>query len=75
MSGFARLETSMPIIGDIGMVWPILGFKVAERLGIQLSYISHPQDTPEGQQFRNWIVDTVKPFSIEKINQKTRNWS
>jgi hypothetical protein len=74
MSGFARLETSLPIIGDIGLVWPILGFKVAERLGIQLAYISHPQDTTEGQQFRDWIVNNVKPFSKEKAFQKTRRW-
>lgn len=74
MSGFARLETSLPIIGDIGVVWPVMGFKVAEKLGIQLDYISHPQDTPEGQAFRDWIVEEVKPFSKPKMIQHSKTW-
>jgi hypothetical protein len=74
MSGFARLETSLPIIGDIGVVWPVMGFKVAEKLGIQLEYISHPQDTPEGQAFRDWIVEEVKPFSKPKMIQHSKTW-
>ena len=74
MSGFARLDTSLPVIGDIGVVWPVMGYKVAEKLGIQLDYISHPQDTPEGQAFRNWIVEEVKPFSKAKMIQHSKTW-
>lgn len=72
MSGFARLESSLPLIGDIGLVWPVLGFKVAEKLGIQLDFISHPQDTSEGQNFREWIVNEVKPFSRDKMMKMSK---
>lgn len=74
MSGFARLDSSLPVIGDIGLVWPVMGYKVAEKLGVKLDYISHPQDTPEGQAFRNWIVDEVKPFSKIKLIQQSKTW-
>lgn len=62
MSGFARHEGCIPIIGDIGVVWPILARRVAERLGITLELMSYPQQTPPGQAFRDWIVEEVKPL-------------
>jgi hypothetical protein len=74
MSGFARLESSLPIIGDIGLVWPILGYKVAEKLGVDLEFLSHPQDTNKGQELREWIVKNVEPFSREKLNKRTGKW-
>lgn len=74
MSGFARLENSLPIVGDIGYVWPIMAFKIADRLGISLDILSHPQDTEEGQQFRKWIVSNIKPYNKEKSNQITKEW-
>jgi len=74
MSGFARLETSLPIIGDIGLVWPVLGYKIADKLGIELDYISHPQDTKDGQEFREWIVTNIKPFSNKKMKKMSRTW-
>jgi hypothetical protein len=59
MSGFARLETSIPIIGDIGAIWPIISMLVAENLGIKLDFCSYPQETEDGQKMRSWIVDNV----------------
>jgi predicted neuraminidase/CMP-2-keto-3-deoxyoctulosonic acid synthetase len=32
MSGFARHEGSIPIIGDIGTIWPLIALKVSEQL-------------------------------------------
>ncbi len=61
MSGFSRLEGSLPVIGDIGIVWPVLASKVAEALGLKLDFISHPQQTPDGKAMRDWIVETVRP--------------
>jgi hypothetical protein len=75
MSGFARLDTSLPVIGDIGVVWPVIAYRVADKLGIELDYISHPQDTKEGQAFRNWIVEDIKPFSKAKMIQRSKDWS
>ncbi|MGB4372252.1 MAG: hypothetical protein WBI93_01640 [Halanaerobiales bacterium] len=67
MSGFSRLPGSIPIIDDIGKVWPIIALKVAERLGINLDFISYPQGTEEGQKMREWIVENVRPVNRKKM--------
>lgn len=72
MSGFARLEGSLPVIGDIGVIWPVLACKVANALGITLDFISHPQQTEEGKAMRAWIVEQVKPIQREKLLQSSR---
>ena len=69
MSGFSRLPGSLPIIGDIGNIWPILMTMVAETLAINLDFMSYNQSTPEGLAMRQWIVDTVQPVDMEKIMQ------
>lgn len=65
MSAFARHEGSLPVIGDIGKIWPVLAHKVAEELDIQLDFISGPQDSDDGQKMRNWIVKHIKPLDRE----------
>ncbi|MBX7259259.1 MAG: hypothetical protein K1Y02_23055 [Candidatus Hydrogenedentes bacterium] len=67
MSGFARHEGSIPIIGDIGAVWPVIAARVAERLGIALEFLSYPQDTEQGKAMRDAIVNNVKPLSRAKM--------
>lgn len=67
MSAFARHEGSLPIIGDIGKVWPVIAHDVADRLGIELRFLSASQDTPQGQAMRGWIVDNVKPLDRQKM--------
>ena len=67
MSGFARLEGSLPVVGDIGVIWPILALRVAERLGISLEFLSHPQHTPAGQAMREWIVEAVEPVTRQRV--------
>lgn len=67
MSGFSRLPGSIPIIEDIGKIWPIIALKVAERLGISLDFISYPQGTEEGQKMREWIVENVRPVNRKKM--------
>jgi hypothetical protein len=66
MSGFARLPGSIPLVGDIGVLWPILASEVAERLDLKLQFISYPQQTEPGQAMREWIVDTVQP--VDRAN-------
>jgi hypothetical protein len=61
MSGFARLPGSLPIIGDIGVVWPLIASAVAEALGIELDFMSYPQHTEAGREMREWIVENVEP--------------
>jgi len=62
MSGFARLEGSVAVTGDIGVVWPIIARRVAERLGLTLEFISYPQGTEPGKAMREWIVGHIKPI-------------
>jgi hypothetical protein len=72
MSGFARLEGSLPLVGDIGVLWPLLACKVADALGIALDFISHPQHTPEGKAMREWIVAAVQPIDRHRLTQASR---
>jgi hypothetical protein len=67
MSGFARLDHCIPVIGDIGIIWPLLACKLEQALGLDLDFMSCPQGTAEGQAMREWIVNEVKPISHEKI--------
>jgi hypothetical protein len=61
MSGFARLPGSLPVVGDIGAVWPVMASAVAQALGVELDFMSYPQHTPAGQAMREWIVREVRP--------------
>lgn len=74
MSGFARLEGSLPVVGDIGVIWPVLASQVAEGLGITLNFISHPQQTPEGKAMREWLVEQVAPIRREQMLQLSRTY-
>ncbi len=67
MSAFARHEGSIPIVGDIGKVWPVIAHDVAEGLGVRLEFLSASQDTKEGSEMREWIVQNVKPLDREKM--------
>ncbi len=78
MSGFARLESSIPLVGDIGVIWPIIAWKVSTALGIKLEFISHPQQSPSGKAMREWIVDNVQPFdrsAMIETSQHTKRFS
>jgi hypothetical protein len=74
MSGFSRLEGSLPLIGDIGLIWPVLACQVAEALGVTLNFVSHPQQTCEGKAMREWIVTEVKAIERDLILQHSRNF-
>ena len=74
MSAFARHEGSMPVIGDIGKVWPLLAHDVAENLNIELDFLSASQDTPEGSSMREWIVENVKPLDRNKMLERAKNF-
>ncbi|MGB4008365.1 MAG: hypothetical protein WBL79_07165, partial [Bacillota bacterium] len=71
--GFARLETSLPLIGDIGQIWPIIASLTADALGIELEFMSAPQETPEGKEMRDWIVENVKPVSRQAMMDGIRS--
>jgi hypothetical protein len=75
MSGFSRLPGSIPIISDIGTIWPILAWQVSQRLGLELDFISYPQSTPEGKAMREWIVREVQFADREKLLTVFRNRS
>ena len=74
MSAFARHEGSIPIVGDIGKVWPLIAHDVAKNLGITLEFLSASQDTDEGKSMREWIVDTVKPLDVQKMREHSASF-
>lgn len=74
MSAFARHEGSIPIIGDIGRVWPLLAWKVAEKLGIELDFMSYNQESGEGRKMREWIASQVRPIDRDALHDKAREY-
>ncbi len=72
MSGFARLPGSLPVVGDVGEVWPVMAFHMAEALGVTLDLMSYKQSLPEGRRFREWIVDNVTPIDRQLLIQKAK---
>ncbi len=67
MSGFARNEGSLPLIGDLGGVWPLLAWKCAAALGVNLRFLSYPQQSEPGKVMREEIVESVRPVDRERI--------
>lgn len=67
MSGFARHEGSLPLIGDLGVLWPLLAWKLAAALGLELQFLSYPQQSEPGQAMREDIVTQVQPISRDRI--------
>jgi len=72
MSGFARHEGSIPIIGDLGAVWPLLASDIARRLGVELGFLSYPQGTDAGKMMREAIVRDVRPISRKRMIEALR---
>ncbi len=74
MSAFARHEGSIPIIGDIGQVWPLMAWRVANELNINLDFMSYSQETEDGKAMREWIVKEIKFLNREKLLQKAKEY-
>ncbi|MDY2985250.1 MAG: hypothetical protein SOR75_07970 [Synergistes jonesii] len=74
MSAFARHEGSLPVIGDIGMIWPAFALKIADALGIGLDFMSYKQETDDGRAMREWIVKNVRPLDRGRMLAKFREW-
>nr|MBF0223067.1 hypothetical protein [Desulfobulbaceae bacterium] len=72
MSGFARIPGSLPIVYDIGTIWPILALLVADELNISLDFISYNQALEEGRKMREWIVETIRPVDMALILEELR---
>lgn len=74
MSAFARHEGSIPVIGDIGMIWPVFALKIADALGLELEFMSYKQETQEGKDMREWIVNNIKYFDRRKMSAGFKEW-
>ncbi|OQY15562.1 MAG: hypothetical protein B6I32_06795 [Desulfobacterium sp. 4572_20] len=72
MSGFARIPGSLPIVGDIGEIWPLLATMVADALGVTLDFMSYKQSLPAGEKVREWIVKHVQPVNRERMYAAAR---
>ena len=67
MSGFARHEGSLPLIGDLGVIWPLLAWKCSHALDTELGFVSYPQQSAPGKAMRDEIVRNVKPLNRERM--------
>ena len=67
MSGFARHEGSTAIVADLGVVWPLIARRTAKGLTVELDFMSYPQQTPQGQEMREWIVREVRPIGRARM--------
>ncbi|MCD6137310.1 MAG: hypothetical protein J7J91_01785 [Deltaproteobacteria bacterium] len=67
MSGFTRVPGSLPIVADIGQIWPVLATMVADALDVQLDFMSYKQSLPEGKKVREWIVKHVRPVDKARV--------
>lgn len=72
MSAFSRMETSIPVIGDIGVLWPVMVMEVCKKLNVKLDFISYPQQSEKGKAMREYIVNEIKPLNMNKIRQWAR---
>jgi hypothetical protein len=72
MSGFARLETSIPITADIGVAWPLIAAGLEERLGIRLDFLSAPQESEHGRRMRDWIATGVRFLNRDEMYRESR---
>jgi len=72
MSGFARIPGSLPIVGDIGEIWPLLATMVADVLDVKLDFMSYKQSLPAGEKVREWIVKHVQPVNRERMYAAAR---
>ena len=73
MSGFARIPGSLPILGDVGEVWPILATMVADALDIRLEFMSYKQGSSAGEKVREWIVKHVKPLNRDRMIEAVKD--
>jgi hypothetical protein len=67
MSGFGRIPGSLPVVGDIGEIWPLLATTVADALGVNLDFMSYKQSLPAGEEVREWIVENVTPVNRARV--------
>jgi hypothetical protein len=67
MSGFARLEGSIPIVADLGAVWPVVALRAARELGVELQFLSCPQESAPGKKMREWIVGNLAPLDRQRM--------
>lgn len=76
MSGFARLEGSIPVTADIGVAWPVLVSALDDQLALKLDFISAPQETEEGKRMRDWIAEEVPYLDRRRMFEEVqRRWA
>jgi len=67
MSGFARLPGSLPVLGDLGVVWPVLTAKACRLAGVKPGFMCYKQGTSLGEAMRSYIVEQVQPMDSDRV--------
>ncbi|HUZ45170.1 MAG TPA: hypothetical protein VMW54_00895 [Terriglobia bacterium] len=73
MSGFARLEGSIPVTADAGAAWPIIAYALEEQLNMKLDFIPAPQETADGKRIREWIVENVNVVDRGQMHKAAKS--
>jgi hypothetical protein len=72
MSGFARLEGSIPVTADVGAAWPIIAYALEEQLGVNPDFIPAPQETADGKRTREWIIESVAYVDRKQMHEAAK---
>ena len=64
-AGRASYWIAMAVIGGgpAGSFFSYFVLTTAERLGLELEFMSYPQHTEPGRAMREWIVETIRPVT------------
>ena len=73
MSGFSRIPGSLPIVGDIGEIWPLLATRISKALNVKLDFMCYKQTSSEGKKVREWITDHVRPINKQLITEAEKD--
>lgn len=70
MSGFARLPGALPLVGDLGAVWPVMAHRLARAVGVKLEFMCYKQGTALGEAIRDYIVREVSPLDYSQVVER-----
>jgi hypothetical protein len=50
----------------------VIAHNVSGALGIELDFISYPQETEQGKEMREWIVEKVNVLNMKEMRKQIR---
>ena len=63
----AATEPATRSVASRIVIWPIIAMHASQRLGIELDFLSYPQEPEQGKEMSEWIVQNVKRLHKENM--------